>query len=587
MKILFNKKFILCSFLILMFLSVAAVSASADSDDAGLNQTQAIEDVSLSETLESKNTSAIETEDVTGYYKENSEFAAYLKDTSNQPISGKKLSISLNGKVYNKISDNSGKVLLKLKLNPGTYKVKVLFDGDGNYTGSTADAVVKIKKAPLSLKTYYKSGDYFKAKVINKITKNPVKNVKVAFKVYSSKNKYRLYWATTDTNGIAKLNKIFKAGTYRIVTEVKKNSYLKAKKTKSTLTVKQTKGEGCCSYYLQINNTDSIVGFRRDGTNSKSLHVVKYKLNGIPAVKQHIKNPYFFHIIAASNGWMAGTGGLDNPSINRAIEKLAGKMFKSGQIKKSYLKTIQGYEKRLGLGHFSIKSPDGRFAVVWGSGIQQGKLKDGEYLSVPNGRGYFRHGTWASFNQDPAKAAIKVAATDHYGVNRRGTTAFHWNATTHEGKTTACVKVYAANDNGRLVGISSGHRCDNMYFNGKFVSKNSLPKTPSSKYLGKYNLGNIDKIKIQTTVKAPELTTSHNESKVFKVTVKNKQTGKAVTSLVLKVKVAGKIYSIKTDKNGIAQLKTNSLSVGGHNVVLYTDNIKYYVQAKSKIEIKK
>ena len=54
--------------------------------------------------------------------------------------------------------------------------------------------------------------------------------------------------------------------------------------------------------------------------------------------------------------------------------------------------------------------------------------------------------------------------------------------------------------------------------------KTVFPKTPSSKMLGTYKLGNIDKlIKTPTIVKAPNLRTTHNESKVFKVTVKDKK----------------------------------------------------------------
>lgn len=79
--------------------------------------------------------------------------------------------------------------------------------------------------------------------------------------------------------------------------------------------------------YVQVSNTEAVTGFRRDVTNAKDLHIVKYKLNGIAAVKQYKKNSYFFHSITAANGWMAGTGGIDNPTINQAIEKLAGKMF--------------------------------------------------------------------------------------------------------------------------------------------------------------------------------------------------------------------------------------------------------------------
>ena len=100
-------------------------------------------------------------------------------------------------------------------------------------------------------------------------------------------------------------------------------------------------------------------------------------------------------------------------------------------------------------------------------------------------------------------------------------------------------------------------------------------------------MGNIDKlIKTKTLVSAPKLTTTTNESKVFKVTVKNKQTNKPIRTLVLKVKIDGKVHTIKTDKKGMAQLKTNFLAVGSHKVILYTDNIKYLVSAKSTIKIK-
>ena len=369
--------------------------------------------------------------------------------------------------------------------------------------------------------------------------------MKVKFKVYDSNNKYKTYHATSDEKGIAKLRKNLKAGSYKVVVEISKNKHLKAKASKATLKIKETAEMGCSSI---INSTEGVIGFRRDATNAKNLHIVKYKLNGIPAVKQYKKNSYFFHAICAANGWMAGTGGWDNPTINHKIEKLAGKMFKSGKINKSYLRTIQGYERTLGIGHFAIKAPNGKYAVVWASGIKTGKLKAGEYIDVPNARSMFRHGRYAEYNKNPAKAAIKIAATDKFGVNRRDVTAFHWKATTQKGKTKATVHVRAANDNGRLAGRSTGHLKDNIYFKGRFISKNSLPKTPSSKLLGNYSLGNIDNlIKIKTVVKAPDLTTSTNESKIFKVTVKNKKTGKAIKGLVLKAEIDGRTYTIKTD----------------------------------------
>lgn len=601
-----QKKFLLISIFFLIFLTIGWASASqnatedicldeqiiSESSDivsvSGEVKTQVNDSLQLSEKVQS---TEIKTDNVITYYKENSELIGYLKDNNNQPVTGKKLSITINNKIYNKISDNQGKVILKLNLKPGTYTATVKFDGDENYTESSVNAIVKVKKSTLTIttknyKTYFESDLFFKAKVINKVTKNPVKNVKVAFKVYTAHNKYKIYYATTDLKGIAKLKKNFKVGSYKVVTQIKKNKYLKAKKSKATLKVKETVEMGCSSLYVQVSNTEAVAGFRRDTTNARNIHIVKYKLNGIPAVKQYKSNSYFFHIISASNGWMAGTGGADNPTINHAIEKLVGKMFKSAKIKKSYLKKIQGYERQLGIGHFSIKAPNGKYALVWSSGIKTGKLKSGEYIDVPNSRSMFRHGTYAHYDKDPSKAAIKIAATDSFGVNRRDATAFHWKAVTHEGKTTATIDVRAANDDGHMVGKSTAHLKDNIYFKGKFISKNSLPKTPSSKFLGTHKMGNIDKlIKTPTIVKAPELKTNTNESEVFKVTVKNKNTKKPLKALVLKVKIDAEVYTIKTDKNGVAQLKTKSLSGGSHKVVIYTDNIKYLVSAKSSIEI--
>jgi hypothetical protein len=399
-------------------------------------------------------------------------------------------------------------------------------------------------------------------------------------------NKYKTYHATTNSKGIATLKKNFKVGSYKVLTSIKKNKNIKSKDRKATLTIKPTEEYGCCSFYLQVSNSESLTGFRRDGTNAVKIHIVKCKWNGRTAVKQYKTNSYFFHTIVTSDGWMVGTGGIDNPNINKAIEKLAGKMVKSGKITKSSLRKVQKYERSLGLGHFGIKAPNGKYGLVWGSGIYKGKLKAGEYLSVPNGKSSFRHSTWDKFSTNPKDAAIRVAATDPYGVNRRGITAFHWKATTAEGKTTSNVKVYAANDDGQLLGRSTGHFKDNICFGKKFISKNKLPKAPSSKYLGKYKFGNIDKlIKTLTTVKAPELTKTLNESTKFKVTVKNKKTKVAISNLNLKIKISNKVYTVKTNTKGVAQFNTSILGVGIHKVVIYSGNNKYYVSAKSTIKI--
>lgn len=574
--------------------NITDVDSLGEMDDVILEDASSLDEESSDDIINDsqenvKDYSKIEASDITGYYKDNLEFVSYLKDGNNQPIANKKVSILINSKTYDKITDGSGKIVLKINLKSGSYATTVKFDGDENYTSSVANAVVKVNKASLSIqtkdfKTYFESGFYFKAKVINKITKNPVKDVKVAFKVYHN-NKYKIYYATTDANGVAQLKKNFKVGSYKVIVNVKDNN-VKVKKSKASLTIKETAETGCSSLYVQVGKYEAVIGFRRDATNAKTIHIVKDKLNGVPVIKQYKKNSYFFHTIVAANGWMAGTGGADNPTINHAIEKLVGKMFKAGKIKKSYLKKIQGYERQLGIGHFSIKAPNGKYALVWSSGIKWGKLKPGEYIDVPNSRSMFRHGTWDKFSKDPAKAAIKIAATDKFGVNRRDATAFHWKAITKEGKTTAKLKAYGANDNGRLAGRSTGHLKDDIYFKGIFFSKNNLPKTPSKLLLGVHNFGSIDKlIKTQTTVKAPKLTKALNESTKFKITVKDKKTKKPVKNIKLKLKIKNKVYTVKTNSKGIANFNPKALDIGSYNVVIYSGNIKYYVSARSTIKI--
>ena len=600
---LMNKNYLMLSILLLIFLTMGIVSANENiTDDISLNDeipSQDISETPLSHEIESdanehiqnsQETTIIEAKDVKTYYKEKYNLVAYLKDSSNQPISNKKVSILINDKNYDKVTDKLGKVVLKLNLKPGTYAAKINFAGDNNYAASAANAIVKVNKASLQIKTkdfktYFESGFHFKAIVTNKITKNPIEGVKVAFKVYND-NKYRTYWSTTDAKGVAKLRKNLNVGFYKVITSLKKSKNLNAKKSKARLTIKETAEMGCSSVYLQVGKFESVAAFRRDATNAKVLHIVKYKIGGKVAIKQYKTNSYFFHLVTTSDGWMFGTGGIDNPDINEGIEKIAGKIIKSGKIKKSYLRKIQNYERILGLGHFSIKAPNGKYALVWGGSIVKGKLKPGEYIDVPNLKSCFRHGKWTTLSEHPAKAAVKVAATDSFGVNRRDVTAFHWKAVTKEGKTTSKLKVYAANDNGRLVGRGTGHLMDNIKFKGKFFSKYDLPKTPSKLLLGVQKFGSIDKlIKTKTMVKAPQLTKMLNESKKFTVLVKDKKTKNPIKNLKLKLKIGNKVCTVRTNSNGVANFNTDLLEVGTYNVKIYSGNVKYYVSAKSTIKI--
>ena len=539
---------------------------------------------------------------VNTYYKEKANLFVCLMDSKNNAIKNKAVKIILNGKTYIKTTNDLGKVSLKLNLKPNKYNVSVSFAGDDKYINSSVNTMVIVKKAKLSVKTtntisYYHPDTFFKAKIINKVTKNPVEGIKVLFKVYSSKNKYKNYYAMTDKNGIATLNKNLKKGFYDVYTFVRDNAnkpfitYEKSK-NKASLRVMDTREMGCSSIYVHVNENESAVAFRRDSTYAANLYVVVQKWHGRHAVKQYkLTGTYFFHAITTSDGWLMGTGGWDNPTVNRKIENVAGKIVSSNKIKSSLLKQIRTQERKLNTGHFAIVAPDGRYAVVWRSGYIKGKLKNGEYLDVPNARSMFRHGKYKRFSNDTAKAALRIAATDHFGVNRRNIMVYHYKRTTKDFKTNATVKIYGSNDKGNLAGRSTSAKKDNVYYLKKFISKFKLSGTPNQKHIGDYKFGNIDKLfKTQTKISAKNITCNFNQSEYFNLTLKNKKTKKVLKNVKVNLRVYTgneyKNYVVKTDKMGIAKFNTKDLKVGIHNVVLSSANNKYIISGKNRITIK-
>lgn len=544
-----------------------------------------------------KSDTVIEAVDIDAYYKEESNFTGYLKDADSQPIKNRTLKVDINGKTYEKITDDSGRVTLPVSLSANDYGITVAFDGDDKYDKSNATGIIKIRKVPLSIKvndfsTYVDSDLFFTAKIINNDTNVPVGDINVQFKVYDFKTKkYSYYWGKTDDNGIVKLNKNLREGSYRVQVIVKDKSVLNARSKKVKMNVKATAETGCCSFYVQVSSTEGVAGFRRDSTYAADLYIKVSKWHGRTAIKQYkMAHTYFFHSITTSDGWMMGTGGADNPSINKAIENLAGKMVSEGKIQKSVLRKIQSYERSLGIGHFAIKAPNGKYAVVWKNGVRTGKLKAGEYISVPNSPYSFRHGAYDKFDANPAKATLKIGATDVFGVNRRDITVFHWKTTTKNYKTSSSVTVYAANDDGHMMGRHTSHLKDNIHFKDKYISKNSLPKVPGMKKLGTHKFGNIDKlVKTPTSVNAPEVSNKFNQSKFFKISVKDKKTKTPLKNIKIRVKFLGsnstRTYTIKTDDNGIVRINTKKLAVGEYKVEITQANRKYLISAESALVI--
>lgn len=109
-------------------------------------------------------------------------------------------------------------------------------------------------------------------------------------------------------------------------------------------------------------------------------------------------------------------------------------------------------------------------------------------------------------------------------------------------------------------------------------------------FSGKAKTSSIKVSKAKITISAPK-SVSVYKSGTFKVTVKNKNTGKAMKGIKVTLKVfTGKkyrTYNVKTNSKGVASVSTKSLSVTTHKVLVNvkgTSNVKK-ASAKSSVKV--
>ena len=165
---------------------------------------------------------------VTTVYGTGKNLVVTLKDANGKVLSGKSVSVKLNGVTYNKVTNNNGQISVAVPKNlvPKTYSATIVFAGDGNYLKSTASVKVTVKKATLKLSAKKKT---FRSKV--KVKKyavslknnngKAIKKAKLALKI-----KGKAYKATTNAKGKAvfKIKKLTRKGTYKAVVTYKGNT---------------------------------------------------------------------------------------------------------------------------------------------------------------------------------------------------------------------------------------------------------------------------------------------------------------------------------------------------------------------------
>lgn len=243
---------------------------------------------------------------------------------------------------------------------------------------------------------------------------------------------------------------------------------------------------GCCSIACQLDGNESVFAFRRDSPHAADIKIEKINWHGKEAIKQwKEEGGYFCQAIITNDGWTIGYGGLDDGEVSQQIENITGQMVENNKIDNATLEKIQDMKKPYGRGHVLIKTPDGDYGVAMATTHFTGKLKPGDYISIPNKPEYVRTGDIQMNSSDKVKILHKLEMSDGYGIERRDITTFffhHFENETFKGNIT---DIAVSNDDGSQFGMKTAQSVDNIIFNGTTLKKEDIPIGPTYKELGK------------------------------------------------------------------------------------------------------
>ena len=243
---------------------------------------------------------------------------------------------------------------------------------------------------------------------------------------------------------------------------------------------------GCCSVLIHVGPGRDVLSYRRDSVNSADIIIDKINFNGQTAIKEYkTQRGYFTHTIITRNGWMIGIGGKDDPNITKQLETLASDIISKGYIERRDIEKANTIIEKNGWGHFLIKAPDDNVGItacdyrVHRSITKLFKMKDGDYVKVPNNPRYYDKGKFNSFSKDPDNAAIEIIGTDIYGQSRRDVITYDYNSKK--------VSIWASFDGGALLWGPIGNP-DNIQYLGNKINGKDLPLIPAKKFLGEEDL---------------------------------------------------------------------------------------------------
>ena len=147
-------------------------------------------------------------EDLVKYYRNASQFDITLINGAGKAVSGKNITMNINGIFYIRTTNENGTARLNINLPPGEYILTAIDPVTGLQMSDSITVLPVLNASDITMK--YRDGTQFIATVLDG-EGNPYKEQIVTFNVNGV-----LYNRITDSNGQAKLNINLMAGEYII-----------------------------------------------------------------------------------------------------------------------------------------------------------------------------------------------------------------------------------------------------------------------------------------------------------------------------------------------------------------------------------
>ena len=202
-----------------------------------------------------------------------------LMDSENNPVSKASVSVDLNG-ANNYITDSEGQIIISTNNDSASFDVKINFEGNENYTGSSLETKVIVKKTSIltadPVTTTYGEAENLVITLKDR-DDNPVINASVSVDLNGIKN------YTTDENGQIKVPlQNLTPDNYNVKINFDGNGSYESSKIETTITVKKITTKLTADTVITTYNVNKnlVITLKDDAGNPLINASVSVDLNG-------------------------------------------------------------------------------------------------------------------------------------------------------------------------------------------------------------------------------------------------------------------------------------------------------------------